>query len=130
MLSTSKKILIARFLSFYICGARTIFRKGTCIRVSRRGIIWKLDLNEGIDLAIFLLGGFEIRTLQLYKKIITEGDVVLDVGANIGAHTLPFAELVGKSGYVFSFEPTAFAYNKQLNNISLNPLLEKRISAF
>jgi FkbM family methyltransferase len=79
-------------------------------------------------LAIYVLGGFELRTLRRYAEIIKEGDIVLDIGANIGAHTLPLAQLVGKSGWVFSFEPTAYAFGKQLTNIALNPMLAARIS--
>jgi FkbM family methyltransferase len=88
-----------------------------------------LDLKEGIDLAIYVLGGFEVQTLRQYKKLINEGDVVLDIGANVGSHTLPLAQLVGFTGKVFAFEPTAWAFEKQQTNIALNPFLISRISS-
>lgn len=88
-----------------------------------------MNLEEGIDLAIYLLSGFEVRTLQRYAQLVREGDIVLDVGANIGAHTLPLAQLVGPRGKVFSFEPTAYAFAKQQANIALNPELAPRIYA-
>jgi FkbM family methyltransferase len=90
---------------------------------------WSLDLKEGIDFAIYLLGGFEVRTLRRYAQLVKPGHTVLDIGANVGAHTLPFAQLVGPTGRVFSFEPTSFAFGKQKANISLNPELAPRISA-
>lgn len=96
--------------------------------VKRGGIWWDLDLTEGIDFSIYLLGGFEPKTLKLYKKILNKGDVILDIGANIGSHTLPLALITGKSGQVFAFEPTDYALNKLHKNISLNKDLACHIS--
>jgi FkbM family methyltransferase len=45
---------------------------------------------------------------------------VLDIGANIGAHTLLFSSLVGPTGRVVAFEPTDFAYRKLERNAALN----------
>jgi FkbM family methyltransferase len=127
MLSTSLKIRIARALSTVILGVRRLLGRPSTIIARRRGITWSLDLREGIDFAIYLLGGFEVRTLNRYAQLVSPGDIVLDIGANIGAHTLPLAQLVGDAGRVHAFEPTAFAYRKQLANIALNPGLSHRI---
>jgi len=93
----------------------------------RRGIWWELDLNEGIDLSIYLLGAYEPRPIRKYESIIHPGDVVFDIGANIGAHTLHFARLVGPAGRVFAFEPTDFAIAKLRRNLSLNPDLRAQV---
>jgi len=53
--------------------------------------------------------------------------VVLDIGANIGAHTLPFAKLVGEGGRVYSFEPTQYAFEKLGRNVQANPAMSSRI---
>jgi FkbM family methyltransferase len=129
MLSTSHKIRIARGLSATVLFVRNLFGLPAQIVATRRGLIWSLNLKEGIDLAIYVLGGFELRTLRRYAQLIEAGDVVLDIGANVGAHTLPLAQLVGNTGKVFSFEPTAYAFAKQRTNIALNPSLISRISA-
>jgi FkbM family methyltransferase len=42
---------------------------------------------------------------RVYLSLIERGDVVLDIGANVGAHTVAFSHLVGKRGRVFAFEP-------------------------
>ena len=129
MLSTSQKIMIARGLSWSIIFFRRLLGLPLDVVVSRRGVTWSLNLKEGIDFAIYLLGGFEVRTLRRYEQLVREGDVILDIGANIGAHTLPLAQLVGPTGKIFSFEPTAYAFAKQQANIALNPKLEPRIQA-
>lgn len=129
MLSTKRKIYIAKKLSKALVFCRMIFGIGDELICTRRRINWFLNLNEGIDLSIYLLGGFEVNTLNQYQTIIYPGDIVLDIGANIGAHTLPLAALVGDSGRVYSFEPTKYAFLKQLRNIDLNPGLIHRITA-
>lgn len=90
----------------------------------RRGIKWELDLEEGIDLSIYLFGGFEREVSKAYEKIITPGAIILDIGANIGAHTLPMASLAGAAGQVHAFEPTEYAIGKMRANLSLNPNLK------
>jgi FkbM family methyltransferase len=45
---------------------------------------------------------FEIRLLKQY---IHEGDIVLDIGANIGYYATILSKLVGKKGRVHCFEP-------------------------
>ncbi|MFZ3045414.1 MAG: FkbM family methyltransferase [Desulfatirhabdiaceae bacterium] len=129
MIKTSHKIFIARLLSATINAVRILLGKSDKDKavVKRRGIRWSLDLNEGIDFSIYLIGGFEPRTLRLYQKIVKPGQTVLDIGANVGSHTLPLAKLVGKSGRVVAFEPTYYAYGKLILNIALNPELSPRI---
>jgi FkbM family methyltransferase len=94
----------------------------------RDGIRWQLDLREGIDFSIYLLGSFEPATVRAYRRIVKPGQTVLDIGANIGAHTLPLARLVGPGGRVIAFEPTAFAARKLAANVALNAHLAARIS--
>jgi FkbM family methyltransferase len=97
--------------------------------VERLGVRWNLDLREGIDFSIFLLGAFEPGTVRAYRRLVKSGDTVLDIGANVGAHTLPLADLAGATGRVIAFEPTAYAYGKLRANIALNPALASRILA-
>ena len=42
---------------------------------------------------------------RVYLSLIRSADVVLDVGANVGAHTILFSHLVGPRGRVLAFEP-------------------------
>lgn len=56
------------------------------------------------------------------KKFVNDGNVVLDVGANIGLFSLILSDLVGECGQVYSFEPIPQLHKKLINNINLNKL--------
>lgn len=62
----------------------------------------------------------EKATTELFKKIVKEGDVVVDLGANIGYFTLLAAKLVGQKGKVYAFEPEPKNYYYLQKNIKLN----------
>ena len=127
MLSTATKIRIARMLYALLHAVRRPFGGRDQVRARRSGVNWHLDLREGIDLTIFVLGAFERDTFRALEGLVLSGATVLDVGANIGAHTLHMARLVGEKGRVIAFEPTDFAIAKLVANLHANPELEKRV---
>ncbi len=59
---------------------------------------------------------FEARLADFCQTILVPGDVVVDVGAHLGRHTIPFARAVGPSGKVIAFEPIPHI-NGQLQQI-------------
>jgi len=128
-MNTRTKLRVARALYWTLTGFRRILGGTDSVRVTRRGIQWQLDLREGIDLAIYLFGYFEYETVRAYRRLLKPGNTVLDIGANIGAHTMHLARCVSPTGKVIAFEPTAYAYNKLRQNIALNPLLAGLIQA-
>ncbi len=121
------KVLLASIAYEGISRARELAGRGEQAEVRRRGIRWSLDLSEGIDFSIYLIGAFEWSTALTLDKLVKPGDIVFDIGANIGAHTLPMAKKAGNEGRVFAFEPTAFAFQKLEKNLSLNPDLQARV---
>ncbi len=127
MLSTAAKVRIAQ--AFYVLQkiVRGPLGGRDLVRVKRRGVLWDLDLREGIDLTIYLRGAFEPDTLAALEALVRSGDTVLDIGANVGAHTLHLARLVGEKGRVIAFEPTDFAIAKLRANLRANPELEPRV---
>jgi FkbM family methyltransferase len=130
MLKTKQKIALANIVQNIVMGVRRLIGRGPTAKVRRSDVWWELDLREGIDFSIWLLGSFEPRTVRCYQRIVNDGDVVLDIGANIGAHTLLLARAVGPAGIVYAFEPTDYAYTKLLKNCSLNSDLSGRIHCF
>src|SRR6266850_1982257 len=122
MLSTKTKIRLATFLSRSVRAVRRMAgAKNDLVVVQRGGLRWQLDLNEGIDFSIYLLGAFERSAISTYRRLIPPAAVVLDIGANVGAHTLHLARAVGEDGRVYAFEPTVYAFDKLQRNLALNP---------
>lgn len=62
----------------------------------------------------------EEATTELFKKIVKKGDVVVDLGANIGYFTLLAAKIVGEEGRVYAFEPEPRNFKYLGKNIELN----------
>lgn len=79
-----------------------------------------INTNNFIDSCIYYTGDYEPYLKMHYKALIKPNDTVLDVGANIGFHSLYFAELVGKTGRVISFEPIGINFNTFKANLALN----------
>lgn len=126
MLSTKNKLLIARILSATIVGARNALARDAQVIARRGAINWRLDLREGIDIAIYL-GLYQRIPQNVVRKWISPGAVVFDIGANIGALSLPLALTVGSRGCVVCVEPTDYAFSKLEANVALNPELADRL---
>ncbi len=63
---------------------------------------------------------YEPEIGYLIKSLITPGDVVLDIGANVGLHTVAFARAVGPQGHVYAFEPVPKMAERNSLNCALN----------
>jgi FkbM family methyltransferase len=58
--------------------------------------------------------------VDFFKKFIKKGDVIIDIGANIGDTTVPMALAAGSSGITFGFDPNPFVFKILEVNASLN----------
>ncbi len=67
-----------------------------------------------------LYGTLELATIRLLQRLVRAGNVVADVGANIGYHTLILSRLVGPSGKVFAFEPNPLSRARLEANLAAN----------
>jgi FkbM family methyltransferase len=124
-LATAHKIRIASVLYRSLAALRAVGGATSDVVVCRRrGLRWRLDLSEGIDLSIYLFGQFERPVERLIARHLTPGMIALDIGANVGAHALPMAARVAPSGRVFAVEPTRWAYRRLVVNRRLNHHLE------
>lgn len=125
-LSTASKLLIARQLR-RVVGAAIAARGGDIsnVRCRRRGVRWSLDLNEGVQLALYL-GVYERDTVAALARLAAPGHTVIDIGANVGAQALPLAERIGPSGRLIAVEPTDSAMARLRANLDLNPALAER----
>lgn len=83
----------------------------------------KLDPRNGyIDEKIFDKGYFEEEMLDAFMHYLKPGMTFVDVGANIGQHTLFVSRLVGKDGHVISFEPIPHLYEQIKKSVEANAM--------
>jgi len=59
---------------------------------------------------------------EFLKSHVKKGDVVLNIGANIGYYSLFLGETVGKQGKVYAFEPFPDNFNLLSKNVKVNNL--------
>jgi FkbM family methyltransferase len=69
---------------------------------------------------MLIKGSYEPCTTRIFKQVLKEGMVAVDVGAHIGYYTLLASSLVGESGKVYAFEPEPQNFSALLGNIVLN----------
>lgn len=65
-------------------------------------------------------GIYQLNILNIMKKYLKQGDIFIDVGANIGYMSAFGASLVRKMGEVHSFEPVPFYFNLLSKWVKLN----------
>ena len=81
----------------------------------------KLFLNKkGLALSISHYGTYEELEAKIMEEKIKVGNIVVDVGANIGLHTLNMAKIVGNTGQVFAFEPDPSNFEILRKNVKIN----------
>lgn len=73
-----------------------------------------------IGQALLFYGEYCEAELNFLKHFIKSGDTVIDVGANIGAFSIPFAQHVGAQGRVIAIEPQPLVFHCLQQNGKMN----------
>jgi FkbM family methyltransferase len=73
------------------------------------------------------LGSYEPEWQRVFSERVLPGSVVYDVGANVGFHTLLFAEVVGPKGKVFAFEPFPDNLDYLVRHVKINKITNVEI---
>ena len=91
-----------------------------------------LDCREGkmlvnpndkyIGGALVAYGEYSEAEAGLFRQILRPGMVAVEVGANIGAHTLVLAKAVGPTGTVIAYEPQRVMFQLLCANLALNDI--------
>ena len=94
------------------------------------GSLFNLNSDSFLENLIIRNGNFEPHIVDLSKSLISKNDIVLDIGANVGLHTLFFSKLVGEGGgRVVAFEPNELNLERLKLNISLNRISNIQIES-
>jgi FkbM family methyltransferase len=81
---------------------------------------FKIILHKDNHLSKRIYKGFEVQETNYLKSILKEGDIFVDIGANVGWFSLVASPLVGNSGKIICFEPTSETFKNLLVNIEIN----------
>jgi len=81
------------------------------------GYPFEFDLTDYTQRAAYY-GGFERSERRFIRAIARPGDVVVDVGANVGLLTLAMARAVGPGGRVIAVEPVPANARRLRENLS------------
>ncbi len=73
------------------------------VRIFRR--LFNLSYEDGFD--------------RQMMDLISENEIIWDIGANVGYFTTKFSDKVGNNGKVIAFEPTPRTFNTLVSNCSL-----------
>ncbi len=79
-----------------------------------------VDLSERIQSYMYFIGEYERHETRKFISSISPGDVILDVGANIGYYSMIASKRVGKNGHVFAFEAYPIVYELLCQNCCLS----------
>jgi FkbM family methyltransferase len=84
------------------------------------GTFLTLTTDTIIGASIASTGIWAPKDVALFEQLIAPGMTVLDVGANVGHHTVVYGKLVGPQGRVVSFEPQTTIFRLLSANTVLN----------
>jgi len=88
------------------------------------------SLDDYVGRSAFYLGELDRKITWVCSRIVRPGDVVLDIGANIGMVTVWLSQLVGPQGRVHSFEPNPLLCERLVAAIDRNGLSNVKLHAF
>lgn len=92
--------------------------------ISVEGVSFKIILdpvkNSGVDEDITKNGFWEKELSVQFKKYINDDSIFLDIGANIGYHSLFVAAIIKGPGKVYSFEPLPHLCKQLQDSVRLN----------
>ena len=80
----------------------------------------KNDVRVGRSIELY--GEYCERAIVVFDQILSAGQIVIDVGANIGWQTLFFARKIGPEGSVLAFEPQRLVFQTLCGNMAINSI--------
>lgn len=89
-----------------------------------KNVLW-VDLGDSYVSLGCLNDAYETKETAFMKATLSEGNVVIDIGANIGWFTILSASLIGPRGRVYAFEPRDSTYLYLQKSVAANSYLDR-----
>src|SRR3954468_25099344 len=101
--------------------AAPILAHGTLrLRQCRHGLMLYDLKSKLLGAMLERYGEYSESQVDIFRQQLRPGMTVVEVGANIGAQTLAFAQAVGSEGRVMAFEPRRSIFQLLCANLALN----------
>jgi|HubBroStandDraft_4_1064222.scaffolds.fasta_scaffold19824_3 FkbM family methyltransferase len=88
---------------------------------------FEADMSNFLEWHLWAFGGYEEHLAELFRRLAAPGDTCIDVGANVGVHTVRLAKLVGGGGRVIAVEADPEMVPRVSQNVRLNGLENVRV---
>jgi FkbM family methyltransferase len=93
-------------------------------QVIRGGLRWQLNPSDFVQADLFWFGHKDYWEAHHLRKFLKAGNLLFDIGANIGYYAITLAAALGRECRVHAFEPFPPSYERLLTNITLNSFTE------
>ena len=94
--------------------------KDVTVKQCKHGDFAYLKNDTIIGRSLDFYGEYAEAELALASQLLRSGNKVIDVGANIGLHSIFYSKIVGNEGEVYAFEPRHLNYFFLVTNLTLN----------
>ena len=85
----------------------------------RHGLMLYFNTDEYVGRSLQFCGEWAEIECEVFSQIVTPGMTVVEVGSNVGSHTLCLARLVGPRGVVYAFEPQRLLFQQLCANLEI-----------
>jgi len=94
------------------------------VRASQQpdGYMFPVDRGTLLGWSVHFFGTYEPEVQTEIRRHLTPGGIAIDVGANVGWHTLLMAARAGSTGRVYAFEPNDSTRRRLVSAVEANDL--------
>lgn len=105
-----------------VCVPHLSWRSDEIVCRAVRETRFRVRPTDFVENRICFFGQWEPAITAVFESTLRPGDVVVDVGANVGFYSVLAGTLVGPSGRVFALEPSPSIRQRLTANLELNGL--------
>lgn len=108
-------------LTFFIRILKLLSRQGIFRVILKNNLKMLIDLNDdGISKDLLLYRWREAEACKIFESYLKPGQLVIDIGSNIGFYAIIEAKYVGSSGVIYAIEPGEKNFELLNKNVKIN----------
>ena len=96
-------------------------------QIFRHGVFSYYENDEYIGKSLSEYGEWSEPEVVLLKQLLKNNENIIEIGSNIGTHTVPLAKHVLNGGFVYAIEPQSQNYKLLSNNIKDNKIKNVKV---